>query len=177
MSHTPLQAESMLRALKALDARLDRPVSLLVGGGGAMLLAHGFKLATTDIDAVPKGISLAELDVHVKGIASELGFAPDWLNPYYGSFTHTLPADFESRTIEVFKGRQLQARALGKNEMLIMKCYAHRPKDVSHALTLIRQGADVDGVERHIESLLRHRIPDSQEALDFLQEVVELGEA
>lgn len=38
---------------------------------GAMILAHGFPLATTDIDAVPKGMEIAELDVLVKQIAQE----------------------------------------------------------------------------------------------------------
>ncbi|MCC7442771.1 MAG: hypothetical protein IT285_14140 [Bdellovibrionales bacterium] len=103
----------MRKALGALDARLTVDVSLLVGGGGAMVLAHCFKLSTMDIDAVPKGISLVDLDVHVKAVATELRLPPDWLNPYYGSFTHTLPADFESRVVEVFRGKRLTARALG----------------------------------------------------------------
>ena len=57
--------------------------------------------------------------------------------------------------------------------MLIMKCFAHRAKDVGHAKSLIKQGADVAMVEDHISSLLERNFRDAQEALDFLDELLE----
>ena len=38
-----------------------------------MVLAHGFPLATSDIDAVPKGMDIATLDLHVKAVARKRG--------------------------------------------------------------------------------------------------------
>lgn len=168
-----LTSEIMLQALRRLDELIDSEVSLIVGGGGAMILAHGFPLATSDIDAVPKGMELGELDVLVKKIAAEQALPPDWLNPYFSTFAHTLPSDYGTRLIEVFRGKRLRALALGKEEMLIMKCYAHRQKDVGHAKALIKKGADLARVEAQIEFLRKKGIPGSKEALDFLDDVLD----
>jgi hypothetical protein len=138
-----------------------------------MILAHGFPLGTTDIDAVPKGMEIADLDVLVKRIAAEQAIAPDWLNPYFATFIHTLPSDYGSRLIDVFQGARLRVRALGREEMLIMKCFAHRQKDVGHAKALLKAGVDLDRVEARIEALAAKKIPQSQAALDFLQDVRE----
>ena len=45
----------MLKALASLDRRLAMQVTLIVGWGGAMLLANHYPLSTSDIDAIPKG--------------------------------------------------------------------------------------------------------------------------
>ena len=169
----PLSAEIMKKALSRLDELLEKEVSLVIGGGGAMILAHGFPLSTMDIDAIPKGMDVAALDPLVKRIAVEQGLPPDWLNPYFSSFGHTLPTDYGDRLVEVFKGRLLRAEALGKNEMLIMKCFAHRQKDVGHARSLISGGADVKFVEAHMMGLLERKIPGSRQALDFLDDVLD----
>ncbi len=169
----PLTFEIMMGALSRLDELLPRPVTLIMGGGGAMILAHGFPLGTTDIDAIPKGgVDHAELDPFVKQIAREQGLAGDWLNPYFSTFSHTLPLDYETRLVEVFSGGRLKVKALGREEMLLMKCYAHRQKDVGHAKALIKAGADLEFVEDQIERLKRKGIPHSNEALDFLDDVL-----
>ncbi len=166
--------ETLMRtALGALDTRLKEPITLIIGGGGAMILAHGFPLATSDIDAIPRKIEVAELDALVKEIALEMKLPSDWLNPYFSSFTHTLPPDYAERLIRVYDGKFLEGLALGKEEMLIMKCFAHRPKDVGHARALIKGGADLDFVEGHIEKLKEKGIPGAQAALDFLNELNE----
>lgn len=172
----PLTKEIMLKALQKLDQLIPHAVTLVIGGGGAMILAHDFPLGTTDIDAVPKGIELHELDFFVKKIATEHGLPTDWLNPYFSTFAHTLPSDYGQRLVDVFVGKKLTAKALSKNEMLIMKCFAHRAKDTSHARALIKKGADTDVVETHIQLLKKKGIKGSQEALDFLHEQLdELG--
>lgn len=163
----------MRKALQRLDEILERELTLIIGGGGAMILAHHFPLSTTDIDAVPKGMDLAALDQYVKRVAEDLALPGDWLNPYFSTFAHTLPSDYGARLIEVFGGRHLTALALSKEEMLIMKCFAHRQKDVAHAKALIKAGADVARVEKHIQSLQKKRIPGAAEALDFLDDVME----
>lgn len=186
----PLTAEIMKQALTRLDELLDENwkenwkeswksqngtpgIQLIVGGGGAMILAHGFPLGTTDIDAIPKGLEIAQLDPFVKKVSQERRIAPDWLNPYFSTFAHTLPPDYGDRLIEVFRGRRIVARALGKEEMLIMKCFAHRQKDVGHAKALIRGGARVKKVETQLDSLQKKGISGAREALDFLDDVLD----
>ncbi len=166
-----LTAELMIKSLKHLDRLLKKPVQLIVGGGGAMILAHHFPLSTTDIDAIPKGMAIEELDPLIKKVALQLGLASDWLNPYFSTFALTLPTSYDQRLCEVYKGNFLEALALGKEDMLIMKCFAHRAKDVGHAKSLIKQGADVSMVEDHICQLKIKKIRGAQEALDFLDEL------
>jgi hypothetical protein len=168
-----LSGQIMREALTRLDELLGKKVSLLVGGGGAMVLAYQFPLATTDIDAIPLGMEIDVIDPLVKQVAREQGLAPDWLNPYFSTFAFTLPTDYGERLIEVFRGKNLVALALGRNELLIMKCFAHRQKDAGHARALISQGADVNAVESHLESLRKRNIPGVREALDFLDDIID----
>jgi hypothetical protein len=166
-----LTADQMKRALVALDGCLDREVALIMGGGGALLLAHGLNLATSDIDAIPRGMSLQGIEPAVKQVASELSIPPDWLNPYFSTFTHTLPTDYGTRLVPVFKGSRLTVEALGAEEMMIMKCFAGRPKDAVHARALLKKLPDLKRVEQHIEALMEKGIPGADRALDFLDEI------
>ena len=79
-----LTSEVMLKALTSLDKELPRATLLTVGGGGAMLLAYRFPLATSDIDAVPRGISSDEL----KPFIEELCDALDLVKP--GMYLYSL---------------------------------------------------------------------------------------
>jgi hypothetical protein len=173
----PLTRELILTAFSALDQKLEqrqRPTDLIMGGGAAMILAHDFPLATSDVDAIPKGPTIGELDLLVKEVDRELKLsAPDWLNPYFSTFSHTLPSDYGVRLVLVFEGKALKVFALGAEEMLIMKCFAHRPKDVAHARALVRRGANLEQVENRIDELLAKKIPGSQQALDFFQDILE----
>ena len=164
----------MEKALKTLDSKLKSPVRLIIGGGGAMILAHHFPLATSDIDGIPGvGMSAEELDVYVKKVAHELGIPNDWLNPYYVTFTHVLPRDYNLRLKSVFTFSNLTVEALSKEDLLIMKCFAGRFKDQPHVKALIRAGADVKFAEKHIESLRAKGIPGAEKALDFLDEILD----
>jgi hypothetical protein len=169
-----LTEELMRRALQALDAKLKRQVRLIIGGGGAMILAHHFPLATTDIDGIPGvGTTAEELDPLIKEVAEELHIPKDWLNPYYVTFTHVLPPDYNTRLKLVFELSNLIVEALSKEDLLIMKCFAGRIKDHPHVKALIQSGANISLVETHIESLNAKGIPGAAKALDFLDEVLD----
>lgn len=173
----PLTEQIMRKALTRLDELLVSEVTLIIGGGGAMILAHRFPMGTTDIDAVPKGMEIQKLDPLIKQIAEEQELPHDWMNPYFSTFSHTLPPDYGGRLISVFQGTNLKALALGREEMLIMKCFAHRQKDVPHAKALVRAGADLSAVEARIELLESKKIKGAKEALDFLQDILDQVDA
>ncbi len=167
-----LNTKLMLRALEALDTKLKTSVRLIVGGGGAMALAHNFPLSTTDIDAVPVGgMTIEELDPLIKQVAQELSLAPDWLNPFYSSFAHVLPSNYGKRLIEVASFKLLKVSALSKEDLLIMKCFAAREKDVVHARALVKKGAVLSIVRDQIALLEGKRIPGSEKARKFLEEL------
>lgn len=168
----PISKAVMEKAFHLLDNNLKNPVTLILGGGGCMILAHGYPLATMDVDALPLQTSFEELDPIIKAIAKQLNLPGDWMNPYFSTFTHVLPPDYSRRLTTVFRGKNLTVNALGREDMLIMKCFAHRSKDVSHARALVKAGADVKFVERTIEAHAEKGIPAAAEALDFLDELI-----
>ena len=139
-----------------------------------MLLAHGVPLSTHDVDGLPleSSISPAELDCLVKEVAVQLGINAQWYNDYFNTFTYALPKDFRDRLIEVYKGKYLTVKALGAEDLLIMKCFAGREKDIGHARALIRRGANREMVEDHIEKLALKNLPGANSALEFLEDLV-----
>ncbi|MEK7791085.1 MAG: DUF6036 family nucleotidyltransferase [Deltaproteobacteria bacterium] len=171
-----LNKEDWIKALRALDKAIDRPLRLLVVGGGAMVLAHELPLATSDIDAIPfkSNWTLGELDDKVKEVAQKLKISPDWLNSYFSSFSYVLPKNYDQRLVAVYKGEKLQAFALGVEDLLILKCFAGRGKDVSHAKYLMKRCKNLSFVEKHLEEMIEKNIPKAFQALDFFDEIKDL---
>jgi hypothetical protein len=172
-SEKPISLKIMKQAFTALDKKLNAPLILIMGGGGAMISAHDYPLATTDVDAIPKGLDVHEIAELSKQIAQELHLPSDWLNCYFSTFAFVILPDYAENLIEVFKGKFLTVSALSKEDMLIMKCFAHRPKDVGHAKSLVKKGANLKKVEQQIEFLKSKKIPEAKAALDFLDDILE----
>ncbi|MFH1874863.1 MAG: DUF6036 family nucleotidyltransferase [Pseudomonadota bacterium] len=170
-----MEKQIMIKALQALDKRLKEPVQILVGGGAAMLLAHGVSLTTMDIDGllINTQVTPAELDALVKKVAQDLGINPQWFNTYFSTFTYTIPGDYKDRLKKIFSGKKLSVLAFGLEDLLIMKCFSGREKDIGHARVLVKKGADLELVENHIQKLLEKGLPNAQEALDFLDDIRE----
>jgi predicted nucleotidyltransferase len=168
-----LDASLALRAFAELDRRAPDPVRLVVGGGTAMILAHGHPVATTDVDAFAVGTTLDALEKYTSEIAKELDLASDWLNPWFTTFTYVLPSDYASRLQRVFEGEKLTVDALGAEDLLVMKCFAGRDKDRPHAIRLLKKANDLDLVDRHLSALAEQRIPGADKAADFFDDLRE----
>ena len=163
--------ERLGAAFSALDESLAEPVTLILGGGTAMLLAYDIPVRTTDADAYPQGPTPKSFDSLVKKVARNLDLPGDWLNPHFATFAHVLPADYGSRLKDVFVGTHLRVRALGVEDLLVMKAFAGRAKDVSHAIALLRRKPDLELVGRRLEELLERRVPGARDALDFFDDL------
>lgn len=170
-----MNKEKMISSFNGLDGKLHQSVKLLLGGGGAMLLAYQFPVSTQDIDATiyKSELTLADIQDDVQAVAQELNLPGDWLNSYFEIFLYTLPKDYEVRLKTVFTGTHLMVNAFGLEDLLILKCFAGREKDIGHARALIKKGADIDFVQNHIRELIDARIPKSQDASDFLDDLLD----
>ncbi|MDE0518220.1 MAG: DUF6036 family nucleotidyltransferase [Bdellovibrionales bacterium] len=168
--------QDILKALQTLDSLAKTPFEVIIAGGSAMICSYKFPLGTTDVDAIIKSADLSKVDTYIKKTAKKLSLSPDWLNIWVSSFTHYLPEDYENRLNVLFKGEQITAKTFGKEDILILKCFAHRGKDIAHARALIKQKADIDFVENHINHLIAKKWPQAKKALDFLYDILdELG--
>ncbi len=162
----------MRRALARLDQLLDHPIHLVIGGGGAMVLAYGIPLHTQDVDAFPvRPGELRAIQDRAVAVAKELDIEPDWLNQHFETFTHVLPRDYASRLRSVHAGRWLRADALGPEDLLIMKCMAGREKDRPHARRLMKEPMDLSIVDRQLSELATRRIPKADRACDFFDDL------
>ncbi len=172
-SHRRFDRALALEAFEALDRRLGEPVRLVLGGGTAMILAHAHPVATTDADVFPVRGTLNDLAPHTLAVAKELDLEPDWLNPWFTTFTHVLPPDYGARLVTVFEGRHLRVDALGAEDLLVMKCFAGRDKDRPHTIRLLKIAADLERVDRHLSALIEQRIPGAQKAADLFDDLRE----
>ncbi len=171
--YAPLRSDQLQKAFRAVDRLLDRPITLIVGGGTAMMLAYRLPVRTMDVDAYPREARLDEILPVIRSVAKELGLPPDWINPYFETFAHVLPADYGARLVPVFEGERLRALALGAEDLLVMKCFAGREKDVSHARALLKQKPDLGIVERRLQELADRGVSGAQDALDFFDDLTE----
>lgn len=139
-----------------------------------MVLAYGIPVRTTDVDAYATGMSFDELEPFIRQVAREHGLAPDWINPHFSTFTHVLPRDYGSRLRTIFEGERLHVKALGAEDLLVMKCFAGREKDIGHARRLLKHVEDLEKVESRLEELMARRVRGAQAAMDFLDDLLEV---
>jgi hypothetical protein len=173
MVHLALDHRRMRRALADLDALLEAPARLVVGGGAAMVLAYDHPIATQDVDAFAArgGLRIGELDALAKRVAKQLDIEPDWLNAHFETFTAVLPSDYASRLRSVYAGKHLQVDALGPEDLLVMKCFAARDKDRPHARVLLKVASDLGIVDRQLALLASKRYPGAQKAADYFDDL------
>ena len=139
-----------------------------------MVAAYGETESTHDIDAIPiqSKLSFEEIKLYVLQVAEKLDLSPDWINPYFNSFTHALPLDYMQRTQKIFEGKKIRCMVLGPEDLLIMKLMAGRQKDERHSRRLLkRNNIDLLLVEKQLEVLVNRSIPKSKEALDLFDEL------
>ena len=169
-----LDKNNILKCFSLLDTKLKSSLTLIVGGGGALVMAYAFPLATEDVDAFSKEREIPLLKEIIEEVAEELSVAHDWLNPYFSTFTGVLPQNYSLRLREIFSGNHLKAFALGPEDLLLMKCFAGRDKDIPHAKALLKvKGIDLEIVEERIEELIEQRYPRSHKARDFFDDITQ----
>jgi hypothetical protein len=173
MEQKIMSLSKIQQAFACLDSKLSHSLQLIMGGGGAMICAHHFPLATTDVDAIAIGTDIHSLNNLISEVAAEIELPADWLNFHFSSFAFVVLPDYLDHTINVYTGTHLTVRAFSLEDMLILKCFAHRPKDVVHSKALLKKNPDLKKIEAHIEMLKSKGFPEAQKALDFLDEVLD----
>ena len=167
-----LTKQKVLKALKSLDHLAPKPFEMIIGGGTAMLCAYNSPLQTFDVDVILKNATMKEIEKAVWKVSEDMGLPKDWLNSWYASFIHTLPEDFSKRLKLIFKGKNIKAYVLGMEDLLIMKCCAHRVQDITYARILIRKKVDFIFVLNHLEELADKNILPDVKSVEFLGDIL-----
>lgn len=166
-----------LQALQLLDQKLSvqnfSPFTLTVGGGGALLIEYNYPGSTVDIDAVPSTIEFEQIKPFMEEVSRELHIAPDWLNPYYQSFTVYLPRDAKDRMHTSFQGKVITVKTLGAEEILLMKLMAARAKDLGHIKHLLKLKPNLQIINDRLDELQKMFPKESSRAQDLLDELTD----
>jgi len=173
--HRILDRKTLMEAFACLDRHVPgkKSAHLVLGGGAAMIAAYDHRLATRDVDATTArgGLRMADLAAASRAVAEEMDLEPDWLNPHFEVYTPVLPSDYGTRLRRVFEGERLRVDALGPEDLLLMKCFAGRDKDLSHARKLVRMAQDLDVVDRRLAELGERGYPGAARAADAFDDL------
>ena len=123
MSLTPGNLQKVLIDLDTALAAAHEERTLVVCGGGALLVVDVISRTTQDIDVITP-----ELDPVLKSLAAEVGkrhgLEASWLNNGPASLARDLEAGWRDRTRKIFEGKALLLHSLGHKDLLASKLYA-----------------------------------------------------
>lgn len=167
-----------MRALKRLDEKIAEAklgkIKIVIGGGGSMMIHHGYDGYTRDIDAVPLGIDFITIKPLISEVATEMKLDDDWFNPHFQTFTIYLTESAKERYEMVYSGESIAVYSLGAEDLLIMKFMAGRSKDMSHIYFLLKKpGIDLGIVEDRLHELEKIFPKVAKPAIELFYELTE----
>jgi hypothetical protein len=133
----PENTEPVLIRLDEELTKVGEKRSLIICGGGALIVMKVIERRTRDVDVIAP-----EVDLLLKKLAAqvgkEFGLSDNWLNNGPASLVSDLSAGWQKRTVPVFAGKALELRALGRPDLLATKLYAFcdREDDLDDVLKL-----------------------------------------
>jgi hypothetical protein len=137
-----LDKQRLATAFAVLGARLPRPTRVVIAGAGALVLGGQLKRATTDCDVVLAQPDMGQLQEHIHAVAERLGLVGGWLNGSAQTYVEILPTDYESRLHSLPAYGRLQVLVLDRQDVLVMKLFAGRPRDLADVTALAPTSAE-----------------------------------
>lgn len=110
----------------------------VIVGGAALNLLEVTSRVTRDVDVLKPNSLLKNIRTHAQAFASEKNLPKDWLNTGPADLVSHLPNGWETRTRTVFSGQSLSLSTLGREELLMSKCWAYcdRERDLDDIVAM-----------------------------------------
>lgn len=160
----------IVEALEQLGKRLEEEVEITVAGGAALLMAFDLERGTVDVDAVEAVPGLDEAFRRaIREVAEEMELAPNWLNDSAKGYVGVLASGYRKRRRHVGDFGRLRVHALGRRDLILLKLFAMRAKDVEDLRELKPTVEEIEFVRRNLERLSRIR-PDRALAMQLYLE-------
>ena len=131
-----LGEDALRAALLALGRRRATRTELIIGGAGALILTGELVRATSDCDVLFSTPDMGQLQDDIRAIAEQLGISSGWLNGSVQSYLEILPPDFRARLRSVSTTGSLRVAVLDRRDIIVMKLYAGRPRDLTDVAAL-----------------------------------------
>ncbi len=120
---SPENSDALFRRLDEELSKLNERRVLIACGGGALIAMKITERRTRDIDIIAPAIDPTLQDIAIR-LAQEFGLSKQWLNNGPSSLARDLTSGWEGRTVSVFRGKCLELKALGREDLLATKLYA-----------------------------------------------------
>ena len=116
----------------------DSSFHAVVIGGAALSLLKVISRVTNDIDVLEPKTLPKKVDQLAKEFAISHHLPPNWLNCGPADVMDYLPKGWQSRTQKIFDGKNLKLKTLGRQELLMTKCWAYcdRERDLDDIIAL-----------------------------------------
>lgn len=120
---TPTNSDALLKRIDEELTKLKEPRVLIACGGGALIAMKVVERRTRDLDIISPEIDPLLKEIAVR-LAQEFGLSSDWLNNGPASLARDLTSGWKKRTVSIFRGKNLELKALGREDLLATKLYA-----------------------------------------------------
>jgi Nucleotidyltransferase of unknown function (DUF6036) len=139
-----LDKSRLLDALARLGHELNGPTQLVIGGAGALLLTDHLQRTTMDCDVLSATPDMGQLQDAIRAIADREQLVPGWLNGSAQAFVEILPPDYLTRAKSLPRSGRLQVLVLHRQDVIVMKLFAGRPRDLQDITSLGITTAEID---------------------------------
>ena len=153
--HDALSRSELEGALAALGARCDAGTTLLLGGSAALILRNALRRGTNDGDVLASHPDLGRLQAAIRAVAHARGLPEGWLNSSVQSYKEVLPPDYETRITTLPPFGHLHVSLVGRRDVIVMKFFSGRPKDLSDLIELRPTPAELAFVARQLPRLAK----------------------
>lgn len=167
-----MSREALWRALATLGRHAREPVSLVLGGSAALILSKELRRPTDDGDVVASEPEIGNLQELIRNVADREGLPPGWLSGSIQSYTHVLPKDYERRLVSLPSFGHLRVRLLGRPDVILMKVYGMRARDVEDLRAIRPTTEELVFVRAQLPRITAKEPEKAQEMSAFLDEWV-----
>jgi len=150
-----LDRDRLSEAFAALGDRLQTPVCVTIGGAGALILSGDLHRATADCDVLRSLPDIGQVLGDIRAVATRCGLPSGWLNGSAQSYAEILPPDYETRLRSLPAVGHLQVMVIHRQDMLVMKLYAGRPRDLADVEILAPTSAELAFARSQLPRLTR----------------------
>jgi hypothetical protein len=145
-----MTSATLWAALTRLGSTLREPASLTLGGSAALLLTGMLDRLTDDGDVVESSVDFGRLLDAVRAVEVAEQTPSGWLNTSIQAYTHVLPDDFRTRLVRLPPLQRLDVSVLSRSDVILMKVYAHRPRDLQDLLAVTPSPEELAFVEQSL---------------------------
>lgn len=142
-------------ALTALGAMCREDTTVLLGGSAALILTNALRRGTDDGDVIASHPDLGQLQGAIRAVAHNRGLPDGWLNGSVQSYLEVLPTGYETRAKTLPRFGRLSVSLLSRRDVIVMKFYSGRPKDLSDLEQIAPTAAELAFAARELPRLAK----------------------